>query len=60
MPHRKETVGLDARRTMAKVQEYELRYFARRHNVQLAEARRLLKLHGNKRAKLEAAIAAEA
>jgi hypothetical protein len=39
-------------------EDYELRYFARKHNIPLAEARRLLKLHGNDRETLEAAVGA--
>ena len=60
MPDDKDKIGAPDRRMVSASEDYELRYFARRHNIPLAEARRLLKLHGNDRAKLEAAVAAEA
>jgi Protein of unknown function (DUF3606) len=56
----KKKIGAADRRTVSEAEDYELRYFARRHNIPLAEARRLLKLHGNKRAALEKAVAGEA
>ena len=59
MPDDKK-IGAADRRTVSEAEDYELRYFARKHNIPLAEARRLLKLHGNTRAKLEEAVAAEA
>ena len=51
-------IGAADRRTVSEAQDYELRYFARKHNIPLAEARRLLKLHGNDRETLEAAVGA--
>ena len=60
MPDDKEKIGAADRRTVSEAEDYELRYFARRHNIPIAEARKLLKLHGNKRARLEKAVAAEA
>ena len=56
MPDDKTKIGELDRRTVAATEEYELRYFARKHNIPLAEARRLLKLQGNDREKLEAAV----
>jgi hypothetical protein len=53
-------IGAADRRTVSEAEDYELRYFARKHNIPLAEARRLLKLHGNKRGRLEEAVAVEA
>jgi hypothetical protein len=60
MPDDKKKIGAADRRTVSEAEDYELRYFARRHNIPLAEARRLLKIHGNKRATLEKAVVAEA
>jgi hypothetical protein len=60
MPDDKDKIGAPDRRMVSASEDYELRYFARRHNIPLAEARRLLKLHGNDRTKLEEAVAAEA
>jgi hypothetical protein len=48
MPDNKKKIGAADRRTISEAEDYELRYFARRQ------------LHRNKRAKLEAAITAEA
>jgi hypothetical protein len=59
MPDDKKKIGTADRRTISEAEDYDLRYFARRHNIPLAEARRLLRLHGNKRARLEKAVAAE-
>ena len=56
----KKKIGNPDRRMVSASEDYELRYFARKHNIPLAEARRLLKLHGNRRARLEEAVAAEA
>jgi hypothetical protein len=53
MPDDKQKSGAAHRRMVSEAEDYELRYFARKHNIPLAEARRLLKLHGNSRAKLE-------
>jgi hypothetical protein len=54
----KKKIGAPDRRTVSEAEDYELRYFARKHSIALAEARRLLKLHGNSRLKLEQAVAA--
>jgi hypothetical protein len=54
----KKKIGNPDRRMVSASEDYELRYFARKHNIPLAEARRLLKLHGNDRETLEAAIGA--
>jgi hypothetical protein len=43
----KKKIGAPDRRTVSEAEDYELRYFARKHNIPLTEARRLLKLHGN-------------
>jgi hypothetical protein len=56
MPDDKTKIGELDRRTVAATEEYEPRYFARKHNIPLAEARRVLKLPGNDREKLEAAV----
>jgi hypothetical protein len=58
MPDDKKKIGAADRRTVSEAEDYELRYFARKHNIPLAEARRLLKIHGNSRGKLEEAIVA--
>jgi hypothetical protein len=58
MPDDKTKVGAPDRRTVSESEDYELRYFARKHNIPLIEARRLLSVHGNDRAKLEEAVAA--
>ncbi len=37
------------RRLVAGTQKYELDYFARKHGIQPADARRIIKQHGNDR-----------
>ena len=54
----KKKIGNPDRRMVSASEDYELRYFARKHNIPLAEARRLLQLHGNDRERLEAAVGA--
>jgi hypothetical protein len=54
----KTKIGNPDRRTVSASEDYELRYFARKHNIPLAEARRLIKVHGNDRERLEAAVVA--
>ena len=54
----KKKIGNPDRRMVSASEDYELRYFARKHNIPLAEARRLLKLHRNDRETLEAAVGA--
>jgi hypothetical protein len=60
MPDDKKNFGAPDRRTISAAEDYELRYFARKHNVPLAEARRLVQLHGHDRETLEAAVKAMA
>jgi hypothetical protein len=52
----KKKIGDPDRRTISKSEDYELRYFARRHNISHDEARRRVHIHGHDRAKLEAAL----
>ncbi|HWX35524.1 MAG TPA: hypothetical protein VNZ53_49905, partial [Steroidobacteraceae bacterium] len=54
----KKKIGAAGRRMVSEAEDYELRYFARKHNIPLAEAGRLLKLHGDSRVKVEEAVAA--
>ena len=58
MPDDKKKIGAPDRRMVSASEDYELRYFARKHNIPLAEARRLLQLHGNDRDRLEASVGA--
>jgi Protein of unknown function (DUF3606) len=58
MPDDKKKIGAPDRRMVSASEDYELRYFARKHNIPLAEARRLLQLHGNDSERLEAAVGA--
>lgn len=53
----KKKIGDPDRRTISKSEDYELRYFARRHNISHDEARRLVHIYGHDRATLEAAVA---
>jgi hypothetical protein len=55
MTDEKKKIGNPDRRMVSASEDYELRYFARRHNIP-PEARRLLKLHGNDRERLETAV----
>jgi Protein of unknown function (DUF3606) len=54
----KKKIGNPDRRTVSASEDYELRYFARKHNIPLAEARRLVQVHGNDRETLETAVGA--
>ena len=49
MPDDKAKVGKPDRRTLAEGEAYEVEHFARKHNIPMAEARRLIQLHGNNR-----------
>jgi hypothetical protein len=53
----KKKIGNPDRRMVSASEDYELRYFARRHNISHDEARRLVQVHGNDRQTLETAVA---
>ncbi len=51
----KSNAGARDRTTAEAGQDYEVAYFAKRHNITTEQARELIQLHGNNRGALEEA-----